>query len=235
MFNSFLDGTKSAIEMAAVANASALDAAPGGLVFPPAGVDELPNVLRPSSEGGSLAKKGIVEVVSSLNRDGSEVYRHMRWGTFVVVEAPDEYVARGFLEYGFLTDDTGRYAAMYRPFHLIGLEAGISIASAALRHEPTGNPREFRADAVAVAKRDLEPGDLLDGEGGYTVRGVLMPAEESLARGAVPIGLAHRVKVTKPLRRDELLTYDAIEIDPSAQAVQVRREMEAAFRVPVRA
>jgi predicted homoserine dehydrogenase-like protein len=235
MFNSFLDGTKSAIEMAAVANASALDAAPGGLVFPPAGVDDLPNVLRPASEGGSLAKKGIVEVVSSLNRDGSEVYRHMRWGTFVVVEAPDEYVMRGFHEYGFLTDDTGRYAAMYRPFHLIGLEAGISIASAALRHEPTGNPREFRADAVAVAKRDLQPGDVLDGEGGYTVRGVLMPAEESLARRAVPIGLAHRVKVTRPLRRDALLTYDAIELDPTAQAVQVRREMEAAFRVPVRA
>jgi predicted homoserine dehydrogenase-like protein len=235
MFNSFLDGTKSAIEMAAVANASALDAAPGGLVFPPAGVDDLPSVLRPASEGGSLASKGIVEVVSSLNRDGSDVHRHMRWGTFVVVEAPDDYVMRGFHGYGFHTDDTGRYAAMYRPFHLIGLEAGISIASAALRREPTGAPREFRADAVAVAKRDLQPGDVLDGEGGYTVRGVLMPAEESLARGAVPIGLAHRVKVTKPLRRDDLLTYDAIELDPTAQAVQVRREMEAAFRVPVTA
>ena len=235
MFNSFLDGTKSAIEMAAVANASGLNAAPGGLAFPPAGVDELPSVLRPAADGGSLHSKGLVEVVSSLNRDGSEVYRHMRWGVYVVVEAPDEYVARCFHEYGFLADDTGRYAAMYRPFHLIGLEAGISIASAALRHEPTGSPREFRADAVAVAKRDLQPGDVLDGEGGYTVRGVLMPAEESLARGAVPIGLAHRVKVTKPLRRDELLTYAAIELDPTAQAVQVRQEMEATFRVPVRA
>jgi predicted homoserine dehydrogenase-like protein len=130
-----------------------------------------------------------------------------------------------------LTDDTGRYAAMYRPFHLIGLEAGISIASAALRHEPTGCSREFRADAVAVAKRDLQPGDMLDGEGGYTVRGVLMPADESLAARAVPIGLAHRVKVTRALRRDELLTYDAVELDEGAQAVRIRREMEAAFRV----
>ena len=232
MFNSFLDGTKSAIEMAAVANASALDAAPGGLVFPPAGTDELPSVLRPASQGGSLAKKGLVEVVSSLHRDGSEVYRHMRWGVYVVVEAPDEYVARCFHEYGFLADDTGRYAAMYRPFHLIGLEAGISIASAALRHEPTGAPREFRADAIAVAKRDLQPGDVLDGEGGYTVRGVLMPADESLTKRAVPIGLAHRVKVTKPLRRDELLTYDAIELDEGAQPVRIRREMESSFRVP---
>ena len=231
MFNSFLDGTKSAIEMAAVANASGLNAAPGGLVFPPAGVDELPSVLRPASDGGSLHSKGLVEVVSSLHRDGSEVYRHLRWGVYVVVEAPDEYVARCFHEYGFLADDTGRYAAMYRPFHLIGLEAGISIASAALRHEPTGSPREFRADAVAVAKRDLQPGDVLDGEGGYTVRGVLMPAEDSLARRAVPIGLAHRVKVTKPLRRDELLTYDAVELDEGAQAVTIRRKMEETFRV----
>jgi predicted homoserine dehydrogenase-like protein len=190
-------------------------------------------VLRPVSDGGSLARKGLVEVVSSLNRDGSEVYRHFRWGVYVVVEAPDEYVARCFHEYGFHADDTGRYAAMYRPFHLIGLEAGISIASSALRHEPTGSPREFRADAVAVAKRDLQPGDVLDGEGGYTVRGVLMPAEESLARGAVPIGLAHRIRVTRPVRRDELLTYDAVELDQGAQAVSVRREMEAAFRVPL--
>ena len=235
MFNSFLDGTKSAIEMAAVANASGLDAAPGGLVFPPAGVDDLPSVLRPASDGGSLAKKGLVEVVSSLNRDGSEVYRHFRWGVYVVVEAPDEYVSRCFHEYGFHADASGRYAAMYRPFHLIGLEAGISVASAALRHEPTGNPREFRADAVAVAKRDLQPGDVLDGEGGYTVRGVLMPAEESLARGAVPIGLAHRVKVTRPVRRDDLLTYDAVAIEQGAQAVTIRREMEAAFRVPLHA
>jgi predicted homoserine dehydrogenase-like protein len=229
MFNSFLDGTKSAIEMAAVANATGLSAAPGGLVFPPAGADDLPNVLRPASEGGSLADKGIVEVVSSLNRDGSEVHRNMRWGVFVVVEAPDEYVSRGFHEYGFLADDTGRYAAMYRPFHLIGLEAGISIASAALRREPTGSPREFRADAVAVAKRDLQPGELLDGEGGYTVRGVLMPADESLARRGLPIGLAHRVKVTKPLRRDDLVTYDAVAVDEGLQAVGIRRDMEAAF------
>jgi predicted homoserine dehydrogenase-like protein len=232
MFNSFLDGTKSAIEMAAVANATGLNAAPGGLAFPPAGVDDLPAVLRPASEGGSLASKGLVEVVSSLHRDGSEVYRHMRWGVYVVVEAPDEYVSRCFHEYGFLADDSGRYAAMYRPFHLIGLEAGISVASAALRHEPTGSPREFRADAVAVAKRDLQPGDVLDGEGGYTVRGVLMPGEDSLARGALPIGLAHRVKVTKPVARDELLTYAAVELDNSLEAVRIRREMEATFRVP---
>jgi predicted homoserine dehydrogenase-like protein len=232
MFNSFLDGTKSAIEMAAVANATGLDAAPGGLVFPPASADTLPSVLRPASEGGSLAKRGLVEVVSSLYRDGSEVDRHLRWGVYVVVEAPDEYVARCFHEYGFHADESGRYSAMYRPFHLIGLEAGISVASAAVRHEPTGAPREFRADAVAVAKRDLQPGDLLDGEGGYTVRGTLMPAEESLARGALPIGLAHRVKVTRPVNRDDLLTYDAVELDEGAQAVRIRREMEAAFRVP---
>ncbi|MGH8722391.1 MAG: NAD(P)H-dependent oxidoreductase, partial [Burkholderiales bacterium] len=163
MFNSFLDGTKSAIEMAAVANATGLTPAPDGLRFPACGVDGLPRVLRPESDGGQLHHKGQVEVISSLERDGSPVVRDLRWGVYVVFEAPSDYVRRCFAEYGLATDPSGRYSALYKPYHLIGLELGISVASAGLRGEPTGAPTGFRGDAVATAKRDLAVGETLDG------------------------------------------------------------------------
>jgi predicted homoserine dehydrogenase-like protein len=191
MFNSFLDGTKSAIEMAAVANATGLTPAPEGLSFPPCGVADLPRVLKPVAEGGVLHHRGQVEVVSSLDRDARPVERDLRWGVYATFAADSEYVRRCFSEYGLATDETGNYAAMYRPYHLIGLELGISVASAGLRREPTGAPTGFRGDVVAVAKRDLTSGETLDGEGGYTVWGRLVPARDSLACGGLPIGLAH--------------------------------------------
>lgn len=230
MFNSFLDGTKSAIEMAAVANACDLVPGPDGLAFPPCGVDDLPHVLRPAADGGCLPRKGTVEVVSSVERDGRPVFRDLRWGVYVVLEAPNDYVRRCFAEYGLRTDSSGRYAAMYKPYHLIGLELGISVASAGLRGEPTGAPTGFRGDVAAVAKRDLAPGDVLDGEGGYTIYGRLAPAEASLEAGTLPIGLAHGVRMTKPVARDDAIPWSAVAIDSSLTAVRLRREMEAGFR-----
>jgi predicted homoserine dehydrogenase-like protein len=229
MFNSFLDGTKSGIEMAAVANATGLTAAPGGLAFPPASVDELAGVLRPAAEGGALHHKGQVEVVSSLRRDGSPVERDLRWGVYVTFEAADDYVERCFAEYGLATDETGRYTAMYKPYHLIGLELGISVASAALRREPTGAPDGFRADVVATAKRDLKTGEVLDGEGGYTVWGKLMPAADSVTSRALPIGLAHHVTLRNDVAAGEIVRWTDVAIDENADAVRVRREMETAF------
>jgi predicted homoserine dehydrogenase-like protein len=230
MFNSFLDGTKSAIEMAAVANAAGLSPAPEGLSFPACGVDDLPRLLKPRAEGGVLAQKGQVEVISSLERDGRPVFRDLRWGIYVTFEAPDEYVRRCFSEYGLVTDPSGRYAAMYKPYHLIGLELGISVASAALRQEPTGAATGFRGDAIATAKRDLKPGEILDGEGGFTVYGRLMPAADSLAQAALPIGLAHGVKLTRAVKAGAALRWSDVAADETEQAVQVRREMEAMFR-----
>jgi len=230
MFNSFLDGTKSAIEMAAVANATGLTPAPDGLAFPPCGVDDLPEILRPTSAGGVLHHKGQVEVVSSLEREGTPVYRDLRWGVYVVFEAPSDYVARCFHEYGLVTDDTGKYTALYKPYHLIGLELGISVASAGLRGEATGSPTGFRGDAVATAKRDLAAGETLDGEGGFTVWGKLMPAAGSLRLGALPIGLAHHVKLRHPVKAGTPLRWTDVIIDEASEAVSVRREMESVFR-----
>jgi predicted homoserine dehydrogenase-like protein len=226
MFNSFLDGTKSAIEMAAVANACDLAVPGDGLLFPPCGADALATVLRPKDLGGVLERDGMVEVVSSLARDGSAVQRDLRWGVYVVLKAANDYAAACFKQYGLPTDATGRYAAMYKPFHLIGLELSISVLNAALRGEPTGSCRAWRGDAVAVAKRALKAGETLDGEGGYTVYAKLIPATRSLERGALPIGLAHHVKLTRDVAAGEILTAAGVALDSSVEAVRVRREME---------
>ncbi len=229
MFNSFLDGTKSAIEMAAVANATGLRPPPGGLAFPPVEPARLPEVLKPRADGGVLECAGTVEVVSSLARDGRELASDLRWGVYVVIASPDEYVARCCSEYGFVRDAGGRYAALYRPSHLIGLELGISVASIGLRGEATGAAREFAADVVAVAKRDLGAGEVLDGEGGYTVWGRLMPASDSLSAGALPIGLAQGVRLRTARRAGEVLRWSDVEIDERDPAVRFRREMETAL------
>jgi predicted homoserine dehydrogenase-like protein len=229
MFNSFLDGTKSAIEMAAIANATGLDVPTDGLKFPPCGVDDLPHVLRPRAAGGVLDQAGMVEVVSSLERDGRPVFRDLRWGVYVVLEAPSAYAADCFKQYGLKTDTSGRYAAMYKPFHLIGLELNISVLSAALRKEPTGLPLAFRGDAVAVSKRALRAGEMLDGEGGYTVWGKLLPAAASLKAGALPIGLAHKVRLKTDIAHGAIVHWSDVEIDASDDAVVTRRAMEARF------
>ncbi|UFZ03279.1 Gfo/Idh/MocA family oxidoreductase [Bradyrhizobium ontarionense] len=229
MFNSFLDGTKSAIEMAAIANATGLAVPADGLLFPPCGVDDLPHVLRPRDRGGVLERSGQVEVVSSLERDGRPVFRDLRWGVYVVLEAPNDYAADCFRQYGLKTDTSGRYAAMYKPYHLIGLELNVSVLSAALRREPTGQPRGFRGDVVAVAKKDLRAGEMLDGEGGYTVWGKLLPAAASLTLGALPIGLAHRVKLTNGVAHGAVVRWSDVAIDLSDETVKFRKEMEAAF------
>jgi predicted homoserine dehydrogenase-like protein len=230
MFNSFLDGTKSAIEMAAVANATGLTPASAGLAFPPCGVDDLARVLRPRDAGGQLDHAGQVEVISSLERDGRPVFRDLRWGVYVTFRAGSTYVERCFREYGLVTDDSGEYTAMYKPYHLIGLELGISVASVGLRKEPTGVARGFRGDVVATAKRDLRLGETLDGEGGYTVYGKLMPAKDSLALGGLPLGLAHRVKLTRPIASGQPVKWTDVAIDADSTAVKLRREMEATFR-----
>ena len=229
MFNSFLDGTKSAIEMAAVSNATGLTPAPDGLHFPPCGVDDLARVLRPRADGGQLYHRGQVEVVSSVERDGRPVFRDLRWGVYVTFAGDSDYVRRCFNEYGLLTDSTGNYTAMYKPYHLIGLELGITVASVGLRREATGCAEAWRGDVVATAKRDLEAGELLDGEGGYTVYGKLLPARDSMKLGGLPLGLAHRVKLKKAVKAGQSVRWSDVAFDPGDAAVKFRREMERTF------
>jgi predicted homoserine dehydrogenase-like protein len=230
MFNSFLDGSKPAIESTAVCNATGLTPAPDGLAYPPASVDDIPAVMRPREEGGRLHHKGQVEVVSSLELDGKPIPYDIRFGVWVVFEGDTEYIRRCFTEYGVRTDPSGRYACLYKRWHLIGLEVGISVASVGVRNEPTGCATGFRADVVAVAKRDLKAGEVLDGEGGYTVVGRLTPAGDSLGLGALPLGLAHGWKLLHPVAAGKPVRWQNVAVDHSINAVKLRKQMEDVFR-----
>ena len=233
MFNSFLDGSKPAIESAAIANATGLHAPSAGLAFPPGSIDDIPTLMRPKSEGGVLETKGLVEVVSSLTKEGEQIPYDIRKGVWVCVEADTEYVKNCFEEYKVVTDPDGNYMSLYKRWHMIGLELGMSIASIGIRKEATGAAVCFNADVIATAKRNLRAGERLDGEGGYTVFGKLMPSDLSLAKGHLPLGLAQELKLKNNISKDQCLTWEDVEINPTLNAYRVRREMEALFANPV--
>ena len=229
MFNSFLDGTKSALEMAAIANACNLAPPSNGLQFPPCGMNDLAHVLRPISAGGQLEINGQVEVVSSIERDGRPVTNDLRWGVYVVLEAQNDYASKCFKEYGMNTDSSGRYSAMFKPFHLIGLELNISIFSATLRGVPTGSTKDFCGDVVAIAKRDLKVGEILDGEGGATVWGKLLPADVSITKRYLPIGLAQGIALNKSIKAGNAIGWDDVKFNVTDDAIAFRKSMEYLF------
>ncbi len=228
MHTSFRDGTKAAIEMAAVANAAGLVPSDDGLTFTPGNVEEIATICRPSSVGGVLAGQGSVEVMSSVTRDGERIPFNTQEGVFVVVKATNQYVSGCFNEYPWHPDPTGQYAALYRPYHYVGLELNISIANAVLRGVATGSPIGFYGDVVATAKKDLTAGEFLDGEGGFTVWGKLVSARTSVRNRLLPVALAHHVELKNNVPKGESVSWDDVIIDDSlATALQLRHETEA--------
>lgn len=224
MYNSFTDGTKAAIEMAAVANGTGLDCPDDGLAFYPSGLHDLASVFKPQSEGGRLPGNGLVDIAASREPDGRTVMNNIQYGMFVTFRAPDEYTRGCFEQYGLLTDKSGWYGSMWRPFHLIGLETSVSVVSAVLRGEPTGTSREFRGDAVATAKSDLKAGSFLDGEGGFATWAKAIPATISTAVDALPMGLAHHVKLKNDIKRDQIVRMSDVEFTEDLDVVELRRE-----------
>jgi predicted homoserine dehydrogenase-like protein len=214
MFTSFVDGTKSAIEMAAVCNACDLTPQDGGLRFPRVESAELAEL------GNTLSRPGTVEVLSGED---------MRWGVYVVFETGDTFAATSLGEYGVQVDHTGRYGALYRPYHLIGLELATSVVRAGVRGEATGTARVLNAEAVARAKRDLEPGETLDGEGGYAAYGALMAATDARACDALPIGLSNRVTVERPIAKGELILQADVAPQPATSLLRELREESLAL------
>ena len=230
MFNSFLDGTKSSLEMSAIANASGLNVPNTGLLFPPCGMDDLASLLKEKNKGGILEKNEQVEVVSSLERDGRPVVKDLRWGVYAVLQAPNDYAASCFKQYGMNTDKSGEFSAMYKPFHLIGMELNTSIFTAALLKLPTGQTKYFKGDVVSVSKRNLKKGEKLDGEGGFTVWGKLIPASTSLNLQALPIGLANDMYLKNDINKDKIITWNDVEFDSNDEIINYRHQMENKFR-----
>ncbi len=229
MFNAFLDGSKPSIESVAIANSTNLMAPSNGLIFPPGGIDDIPKLMRPSSEGGILENKGMVEVVSSITKDGKQIPYDIRKGVWVVFEADTDYLKNCFEEYKVVTDPSGKYMSLYKRWHLIGLELAISIASIAIRKEATGAAVCLNADCVSVAKRDLKKGEVLDGEGGYTVSGSIRPAKTSIDKNYLPLGLSNNVTLKNFKKDGEIITWDDVIPDKSSDAYKLRKDMELKF------
>lgn len=230
MFNAFLDGSKPAIESAAIANATGLHVPDQGLTFPPGSIDDIPTLMRPKSEGGILDRKGLVEVVSCLTLEGEQIPYDIRKGVWVCIEGDTDYLRNCFEEYKVVTDPSGRYMSVYKRWHMIGLELGVSVASVGLRGEPTGVASCFHGDVTAIAKRDLVAGEILDGEGGYTVSGGLRPAAASVAANCLPLGLAHDAVLKNDVAQGEAVTWADVELDEKTAAWRLRREVEADIR-----
>jgi predicted homoserine dehydrogenase-like protein len=230
LFSSFVDGTKTLTEACCAANASGLIPPRGGMQFPPLEYDDMANMLRPKSDGGILERCGTVEVPSNSHHDGTPVKNHLRWGVFISVRACSDYAASFLIdfrnEHRMMVDDTGHYGIMYRPTHILGLELNKSVASAALLGLPTGCPKTFTADMVAVAKKDLQPGESLDGPGAYTTYGQLVPAEESMRRQYLPTGFSEKVQVVRSVKKDTILTYADVSIDENLFSYKLRKQIE---------
>ncbi|MUW13381.1 flagellar biosynthesis protein FlgA [Halorubrum sp. CBA1125] len=232
MYNSFLDGTKPAVEMCAVANATGLKPDVPGMHLPSAEIPEIQEVLRPKEDGGILENTGVVDTVSSLYPDESEVDDDISFGVFIVTRAQNVDVQQ-YLDQmggsGMYVANEGKYQLFYRPYHLPGVEATVSIANAALRNEPTGAPRDHVAEVVGRAKRTLEPGETLDGGGGYTVYGSLEDAETAKEQDHVPFELLDDADVTATIERDEVVTFDQVDLDEDTFIYKLRQVQDELY------
>ncbi len=222
MFNSFLCGDKSAIEMCAVSNAANLNCPVNGLTFPPLGVYDIAKKLIPKKNGGLLDYEGQVEVISSIDLEKKDIPNDLRWGVYIVIKAKNDYVKNCFKDYGMATDSSGNYSAIWRPYHYIGLELAQSIYSIALDKRATGYTKNYNAEVASFAKKDLKIGEKLDGEGGFCARGKLITSQISKQEMILPLGLTDNAIVKKNINKDEVIKLNDVELKLPAEVIQAR-------------
>ena len=213
MFNSFLCGDKSAIEMCAVSNAANLKCPSNGLTFPPVGVYDIAKKMIPKKDGGLIESEGQVEVISSIDLEKKDIQNDLRWGVYIVLKAKNKYVKNCFKDYGMVTDSSGNYSAIWRPYHYIGLELAQSIYSIALDNRATGFTKNYNADVASVAKKDLKIGEKLDGEGGFCARGKLITSEKSKREKILPLGLTDNAILKKNISKDQIIKIEDVELN----------------------
>ena len=222
MFNSFLCGDKSAIEMCAVSNAADLKCPKNGLTFPPIGVYDIAKKMIPKSEGGLLDFEGQVEVISSIDFEKKDIANDLRWGVYIVIKAQNEYVKNCFKDYGMVTDASGNYSAIWRPYHYIGLELAQSIYSIALDNRATGLTKNYNADVASYAKKNLKKGDKLDGEGGFCARGRLITSEKSKREKILPLGLTDNAILIRDINKDDVIKLSDVDLNLPEDVVKAR-------------
>ena len=222
MFNSFLCGDKSAIEMCAVSNAANLKCPNNGLTFPPVGVYDIARKMIPKKNGGLIDSEGQVEVISSIDLEKKDIENDLRWGVYIVLKAKSEYVKNCFKDYGMVTDSSGNYSAIWRPYHYIGLELAQSIYSIALDNRATGYTKNYNAEVASIAKKDLKKGEKLDGEGGFCARGKLITSEKSKKEKILPLGLTDNAILKKNISKDETIKIQDVELNLPDEVLEAR-------------
>jgi len=216
MLVEFVDGTKTMVEMVALANATGLVPDVPGMHGPDAPLDALDRVFVPRDEGGILSRKGVVDF---------SVARGVAPGVFVVAEMSHPRLRERMNDLGL---GEGPYFTYYRPYHLTSLEVPLSAAAAVLFGQAHMRPLPLpSAEVGARAKRDLAPGETLDAIGQYCYRGFALTYADACARHALPLGLAQGAKVTRRIAKGELLTYANCAPDEELKIVEVRRAQDA--------
>ncbi len=219
MLASFVDGSKTMIEMAALANATGLEVSRRGMTGPATTVDQLAQVFRPAADGGVLDRAGVVDYATGP----------VAPGVFVVARSNEPVVIE---EMAYLSMGPGPYFSFYRPYHLASIEAPLSVAEAVLDRAPSLVPECWMAEVIALAKRPLKAGERLGGIGGDHYYGVVDSAAVAKAEGLVPIGVVAGATVTRNVPVDQPLTWDDVELDPDSVIVSLRRLQDRLFDAP---
>jgi len=229
MFNSFRDGSKAQIEMTALANMTGLAPDVRGMHEPSLNIADIPRTFSLREEGGILSQQGVVELANSVAEDGETILSSpLGMGVFVVIRTEHPFIQEDLTSYHLHPGGNGKNFLLYRPYHLVAVEAPISIAKAALYGQPTGAPLPRPvAEVVTVAKRDLNQGEQLDGSGGYTVNGLIEKAEIARAENLLPLGLASGVKLKQEIAQGTAITYDMVELDEDSFVLKLRRLQDA--------
>jgi predicted homoserine dehydrogenase-like protein len=220
MLVEFVDGSKTMVEMVALANATGLTPAIPGMHGPSAPLETLASVFRPKDEGGILGRKGVVDFSTA---------KGVAPGVFVVAEMNHPRLIERMNDLG-IGHGAGPYFTYFRPYHLTSLEVPLSAAAAALFGQSHMRPLPTPvAEVGARAKRDLAAGETLDAIGEYSYRGFALARTDALAQAALPLGLAQGARVTRPIGRGELLTYRNCTPDEQLAIVRVRRTQDEAL------
>ena len=229
MYNSFRDGSKAQIEMTALANMTGLVPDVRGMHEPSLNIADIPRAFSLRDEGGVLGQHGVVELANSVAEDRvSMLDTPLGMGVFVVIRADHPIIQEDLTSYYLHSGGNGKNYLLYRPYHLVAVEAPISIARAALYGQPTGAPLPTPvAEVVSVAKRDLKKGEVLDGSGGYTVNGLCERAVIARAENLLPLGLADGATMKEQVPQGTAIAYDMVELDVDSFVLKLRRLQDA--------
>ena len=229
MFNSFRDGSKAQIEMTSLANMAGLPPDIRGMHEPSVNISDIAQVFSLKEEGGILSRHGVVELANSVATDGKTMLDSpLRMGVFVVIRTDHPFTQEDLASYNLHPGGDGKNYLLYRPYHLVAVEAPISIAKAALYGQPTGTPLPTPvADVITVAKRNLKAGEILDGSGGYTVNGLIEKSEVARAENLLPLGLAYGTKLKCDVSQGEAISYDMVELNEDSFVLKLRRLQDA--------